>query len=194
MPTLEQVKELRERTGCGIVDCKKALSQANDDIEAAITLLRKQGQIKAAKKADRATKEGIVECYIHGNAKVGVMVSLLCETDFVARNERFKQLAHDIALHIAAADPQVVCPEDMSEEVMAKEREIALEQAKVGNKPPQIQEKIVEGKLKTFREEKALLTQVFVKDPSKRVGDIIKEAVSELGENISVGQFCRLTL
>lgn len=194
MPSLEQVKELRARTGCGIVDCKAALEKSGDDIEEAITLLRKLGQVKAAKKADRATKEGVIATYIHSNNKVAAMVALLCETDFVARNEKFQTLGHDIALHIVASEPLVVKPEDISPEILAHERQIAEEQAKASNKPAEIQEKIIAGKLKTYAEEKALLTQPFVKDPSRTVGDVIKQAISELGENISVNGFSRLSI
>lgn len=191
---MELVKELRTRTGAGVVDAKQALTEASGDIEQAITWLRKKGKASAAKKATRATREGVVATYIHSNHKVGVMLSLLCETDFVARNEKFKELARNIALHIAAADPLVVRPEDVPAETVEAERSLALEQAKAGGKPANIQEKIVEGKIKTFREEQSLLTQAYVKDPKRTVGDIIHEAVSELGENISVGEFKRLII
>ncbi len=194
MATLEQVKELRRRTGCGIVDCKQALEEAQDDIEAAITVLRKKGIAKVAKKADRETREGMVASYTHSNGQLVAMVSILCETDFVARNERFQQLGRDIAMHIAASDPAVVHPGDMPEAALEAERAIALEQAKASNKPADIQAKIVEGKLKTFAEERALMTQAFVKDPSKTIQQIINEAIQELGENISIGDFHRLSI
>lgn len=194
MATLEQIKELRERTGCGIVDCKEVLAEAGDDLEAAITLLRKRGVIKAAKKADRATSEGVIASYIHGNGKIAVLVSVVCETDFVARNATFQQLAKDIAMHIAAADPLVVKAEDMPKDEVEKERAIALDQAKTSGKPEAIQEKIVEGKLKSFAQERALLTQPFVKDPNLTVGDLIHQAIQELGENITVREFARLTI
>lgn len=195
MPSLaEQLKELRARTGAGVVDCQKALKASDGDLEKAIIWLRQKGKAAAAKKAARSTKEGVITTYIHSNNKLGVMVSLLCETDFVARNERFQELAKSIALHIAASDPVVVRPEDLSEEVVAAERAIAEEQAKNSGKPAAIQEKIITGKLDTFRKEKALLTQPFVKDPSKTVGELIQEAVLELGENISVGSFARLII
>lgn len=194
MATMEQIKELRVRTGCGVVECKAALAEAGDDLEGAITVLRKKGVVKAAKKADRATGEGVIAAYVHGNGKVAVMVALLCETDFVARNERFQALAKDIALHIAAMDPAIVKPDDMPAEAVAAERAIALEQAAAGGKPAAIQEKIVAGKLKSFAEERALLTQPFVKDSTKTVQDLITAAIHELGENISVKEFKRLTI
>lgn len=194
MATLETVKELRARTGCGIVDCKEALAEADDDIEQAIAILRKKGVAKAAKKAERQTKEGVVASYLHSNNKLGVLVALSCETDFVARNEKFQELARNIALHIAALDPVAISPADMPEDAIAAERDIALEQAKSSGKPEAIQEKIVAGKLKTFTEERALLTQVYVKDSSKRVQDLINEAIQELGENIAVTDFKRVSI
>ena len=194
MKIIEKVKELRERTGCGIVDCKEALEEAKGDLEKAITVLRKKGIVKADKKSDRDTNEGVVASYVHSNNKVAVMVSLLCETDFVARTEKFQTLAHDIALHIAAADPLVVHPEDIDEEAIAAERVVAQAQAKEANKPQEIQQKIVEGKLNSYKAERALLTQPFVKEPSKKVEDLIAEAVNELGENISIGEFSRIQI
>jgi elongation factor Ts len=192
--TMEQVKELRTRTGCGIVDCKEALQETDGDITQAITSLRKRGKAQAAKKAERDTREGVVASYVHSNNKIAVLVSLLCETDFVARNEKFQELAHDIAIHVAAMEPVSVSPEDISEEVMAEEKTVALDQAEKSGKPKEIQEKMIEGKLNKFRTERALLTQSFVKDPNKTIEDIISEAVGELGENISVGEFTRLSI
>lgn len=194
MSELNLVKELRERTGCGIVDCKEALSEAGGDIEKAIEVLKKKGVVKAAKKADRETGEGVVASYIHGNSKIGVLVSLRCETDFVARNEKFQELARDIAMHIAATDPLVVSPEDVDEEMVEQEKKMALEQLEGDNKPDDIKEKIIEGKLNKFREERALLTQPFVKNPDQTVGDLVTAAVQEMGENISVGEFSRVTV
>lgn len=194
MVTMEQVKELRQRTGAGVVDAKKALEEATGDIEQAITLLRKKGQASAAKKATRVTKEGVVSYYIHSNNKIGVMVSLLCETDFVARNQKFQDLARNIALHIAAADPAVVRPEDVPADLVAAEEAIAKEQAQAGGKPAEIQEKIIEGKLKTFRNEQALLTQPYIKDPKRTIADLVHDAVGELGENITVGEFKRMVI
>lgn len=194
MVTREQVKELRLRTGAGVVDAKQALQESHGDIEQAAVLLRKKGKASAAKKADRTTGEGYVAMYIHSNSKVGVIVSLLCETDFVARNAKFQELARNIALHIAAADPAVVSPQDVPESAVEAERAVAVEQAKAGNKPANIQEKIVAGKLKTFREEQALLTQQYVKDQNLTVADLIHEAVGELKENITVGEFKRIKI
>jgi elongation factor Ts len=194
MATLDQVKELRNRTGCGIVDCKQALDESKGDVEEAINILRKKGVAKAAKKADRDTREGTIASYVHSNGKIATLVSVLCETDFVARNQRFQQLARDIAMHIAATDPVVVHSGDMPAEAIEAERAIAIEQAKNSNKPPEIQAKIVDGKLKAFAEERALMSQPFVKDPSKTIQQLVNEAIQELGENISVGDFHRLSV
>lgn len=192
--TVEQIKELRTRTGCGIVDCQEALQETDGDIEGAITSLRKKGKAQAVKKAQRDTREGIVASYVHSNNKIAVLVSLLCETDFVARNEKFQELAHNIAIHVAAMEPVAVRPEDISEKAIAEEQAIAVDQAEKSGKPKEIQEKIIEGKLNKFRAERALLTQSFVKDPNKTIEDLIGEAVGELGENITVGEFTRLAI
>ena len=194
MSSLKQVKELRAQTGCGVVDCKEALEEAGDNIDTAVTILRKRGIIKATKKAERTTKEGVVAHYIHSNGKIGVLVTLQCETDFVARNEKFQALGRDIAMHIAAMDPAVVAPDDVSNQDLAAEQELIDEQLTKEKKPEEIMKKIREGKLKSFREDQALLTQPFVKDPKKKVGDLINQAVQELGENISVGEFTRLAI
>ena len=194
MATPEQVKELRAQTGCGIVECKEALEEAGGNVDEAVAILRKKGAVKAAKKSDRDTSEGVIASYVHTNGKVAVLVSLLCETDFVARNETFQELAKNIALHVAAMEPVVVSPDDMPEDAVAAEREIALEQAKASDKPADIQEKIVEGKLKSFREERALLTQAFVKEPDKTIEQLIQAAIQELGENITVKEFARLSI
>lgn len=192
--TITQIKELRERTGAGVVDAKEALSASQGNVDKAITLLREKGKIKAAKKSQRSTREGVIASYIHTNGKLAVLVALLCETDFVARNEKFKTLARDIALHVAATDPVVIRPEDMPDAEVAEEKELALKQAGAADKPKEIQEKIVAGKLKKFKEERALLTQPFVKNPDKTVGGLIEEAISELGENITVSEFRRLSI
>ncbi|MDP3996912.1 MAG: translation elongation factor Ts [Candidatus Andersenbacteria bacterium] len=194
MSSLTQLKELRERTGCGVVDCKEALSAAQGDIDKAIAVLRERGQVKAAKKADRATREGVISTYVHNNNKIAAVVALLCETDFVARNTKFQELAHNIALHIAAADPSVISPDDVPEELLQAERAIAKKQAQQGNKPAAIQEKIINGKLQSFKAEKALLTQPFIKDPGKTVQDLINQAIQELGENITVGEIKRFSI
>lgn len=192
--SLTSVKELRTRTGCGIVECQEALSEADDNIEKAIDILRKKGVVKAAKKATRETREGTIASYIHTNGKLGVLVTLLCETDFVARNEKFQELARNIALHIAATEPLAISPDDISSEVVEAERQIALEQAKNSGKTADIQEKIVAGKIKTFTEERALLCQPFVKDPSLTIQQLITQAIQELGENITISEFTRLTI
>jgi elongation factor Ts len=194
MTARNQVKELRTRTGCGIVDCHQALAESDNDIEKAVLWLRQKGKASAAKKATRATHEGVIASYIHSNKKMAVLVSLLCESDFVARNERFNALARQIALHIAASDPMTVRPEDIAAEVVEQERSIAEQQAKNSGKPAAIQAKMIEGKLQRFRQERALLTQPFVQDQKKTVNDLINEAIAELGENISVKEFTRLTI
>jgi len=192
--SLDQIKELRARTGAGVVDSKTALSESAGDVEAAIKWLRKKGKASAAKKAERLTREGVIASYVHSNSKIAVLVSVLCETDFVARNEKFQQLAREIAMHIAAADPMVINPDEVPKPEVESERLLALEAAGAGNKPKEIQDKIVAGKLKKFQEERSLLTQPFVKDPGKTVGELIEAAVSELGENITVGEFSRLKI
>lgn len=191
MSQLELIKSLRERTGAGIVDVKKALDEAVGDEAKAIDILRKRGQDKAMKKGDRDTHEGVVVSYVHGNDRVGVMLKLYCETDFVARNEEFKALAHDIAMHIAALAPTCVSPEEVSSDTLAHEQSIWKEQLATEKKPPEILEKILAGKEKKFREETALLSQSFVKDPEKTVKDIITEAIHKVGENIQIGGFTR---
>ncbi len=194
MTTPAQVKELRAMTGCGIVECKEALDEADGNVDQAVALLRKKGVIKAAKKSSRETAEGVISSYVHTNGKVAVLVSLLCETDFVARNETFQELAKNIALHVAAMDPQVVSPEDVPDNDVAAEREIAEELAGKSGKPAEIQKKIIEGKLASFRAERALMTQSFVKEPDKTIEQLIQAAVQELGENISVKEFARLSI
>lgn len=192
--TLEQIKELRNRTGAGVVDVKAALDETSGNIDDAIAVLRKKGITKAAKKADRSTGEGYIASYVHGNGKIAVLVALACETDFVARNEKFQEVAKDIALHIAASDPQVINPDDVPVEAVEAEKQIALADENMAKKPADIQEKIIEGKLKKFKEDKALMTQVFVKDSNKTIQDVINEAIHELGENISVADFKRLSI
>lgn len=191
---MEQVKALREKTGAGIVDVKKALDEAAGDEAKAIDILRKRGQDKALKKGDRETHEGIVVSYIHSNDRIGALVKLFCETDFVARNEDFRALAHDIAMHITAAAPQFVKPEDVSAELIEKEKAIWIEQLAQEGKPAEMLEKILAGKEQKFRNDLALLTQSFVKDPSKTVGALITENIHKIGENIQVGGFVRYAL
>lgn len=185
------IKELREKTGAGIVDCKKALQEAGGDIEKAVEILRKKGAAKAAKKAERATAEGAVFSYIHAGGKVGVLVELNCETDFVARNETFKELGHEIAMQIAAMAPEFVSREDVPAELVEKEKEILKQQALAEGKPEHIVEKIVEGRLNKFYSEKCLLEQPWIKDDSKTIKDLITDYITKLGENIKVRRFAR---
>ncbi|HSX24924.1 MAG TPA: translation elongation factor Ts [Candidatus Andersenbacteria bacterium] len=192
--TMEQIKDLRGRTGAGVVDAKQALEASQGDMEKAILWLREKGKATVAKKSSRETNEGVVATYIHGNKKIGVMVALLCETDFVARNEKFQELARNIAMHIAASDPLVVKPEDVSESDVEAEKEFAAAQLEKEGKPAEMIGKIIEGKMKKFREERALLTQVYVKDPKLTIEQLIAGAVSELGENISIQEFKKISI
>ena len=189
--TTQMIKELREKTGAGIVDCKKALQEANGDMEKAVEILRKKGAAKAAKKADRATAEGIVVSYIHAGGKVGTLVELNCQTDFVARTENFKILGHEIAMQVAAMAPEYLSKEDVPAEVIEKEKEILKQQALSEGKPEHIVEKIVEGRLNKFYSEKCLLDQPWIKDDSKTIADLVREYITKLGENIRVKRFCR---
>lgn len=191
MGSMEQVKALREKSGAGIVDVKKALDEAAGDEVKAMEILRKRGQDKALKKSDREVHEGIVASYVHSNSHIGVLVKLFCETDFVARNAEFQELGRDIAMHVAASAPRYVKPEEMPEELMEKERDIWRAQLAKENKPKEIMEKIMIGKEEKFRNENALLTQVFVKDPSKTVGELLTENIHRIGENIQIGGFVR---
>jgi len=191
---LELIKKIRERTGAGVVAVKKALDEAGGNEEKAIEILRKLGQSKAAKKAEREAREGIIISYVHSNNRVGAMVKLLCETDFVARNEEFQQLGKDIAMHIAAMNPKFIKPEDVSAEIIEKEKEIWQAQLANEGKPAEMMEKIMAGKEKKFREEAALLSQAFVKNPEITVGELIVEKIGKIGENIQVGEITRLEL
>ena len=192
--TMELIKELRERTGAGVMDCKKALQEAEGDIEKAVEILRKMGIAKAEKKLDREAKEGVVEAYIHPGAKLGVLVEVNCETDFVAKNEEFIKLAKEIAMQIAAMNPIAVKREDIPEEVLEKEKKIYEEQARESGKPEHIIQKIVEGKLENFYKEKCLLEQSYIRDPSITVGDLIKQHITKFGENIVVRRFARFRI
>jgi elongation factor Ts len=194
MSYLEQVKQLREKTGAGVVEAKKALDEANGNEERAMEILRQRGQAKALKKADREAKEGIIEVYVHPNKKVAAMVKLLCETDFVGRNEEFQELARDLAMHVAAMGPRFVKPEDVPVSEVEKERAAWTEQLKAEGKPEDILGKIMAGKEKKFREERAFLTQPFVKDPDKTVESLIAEKIGKIGEKIEVGEFVRYEL
>ncbi len=184
------VKELRERTGAGFSDCRAALVEAGADIEKAIAILRKK-EAAAAKKAMREASEGLVGSYIHAGGKIGVLVELNCESDFVARTEAFQQLSHDIAMHVAALDPRYVRREEVTPEMLEKEREIYRAQALGTGKPEQVVEKIVTGKMEKFYEENCLYEQHYIKDESVTIGEMITQAIAKLGENISIRRFVR---
>jgi elongation factor Ts len=194
MPTMEisaaLVKKLRDLTGAGMMECKAALSEANGDIEAATTILRKRGLASATKKAGRSTNEGLIGSYIHMGGKIGVLVEVNCESDFVARTEDFQNLSKEIAMHIAAASPQYVRREEVPGDVLERERSIYREQVK--DKPAQVVDKIVEGKLNSFYEQVCLLDQPSIRDPKQTIGQLIQAAIAKLGENISINRFVRL--
>lgn len=185
------VKELRERTGAGFSDCRAALIEANGNIDKAIEILRKKGQATAAKKAQREATEGLVGHYIHAGGKIGVLVELNCESDFVARTEAFQQLSHDIAMHIAALDPRYVRREEVTADMLEKERDIYRAQAVASGKPEQVVEKIVSGKMEKFYEENCLYEQHYIKDESVTISEMIAQAIAKLGENISIRRFSR---
>jgi len=192
--TAAMVKELRERTGAGMMDCKNALNECQGDIEAAIDTLRKKGLAAAAKKAGRVTAEGAVGSYIHGGGKLGVLVEVNCETDFVARTDAFQELVRDIAMHIAAAEPRFVRREEVTAEDLERERAIFQEQALASGKPANVVEKIVTGKMEKYYGEFVLLEQPFVKNPDQTVAQLIAERVGKIGENIQVRRFVRFKL
>jgi elongation factor Ts len=193
--TASAVKSLREKTGAGMVDCKNALVEAGGDETQAVEILRKKGMASADKKAGRVTAEGAVGSYIHMGGKVGVMVEINCESDFVSRGEEFQQLVKDVAMHIAATDPRFLKREDVPMDVLDKEREILLEQLKNdpknANKPEDVLNKIIEGRLNKFYEENVLLDQPFVKDPSKTIGELVAEKIASIKENITVRRYTR---
>jgi elongation factor Ts len=186
-----QVKDLREKTGAPMMDCKKALTEANGDTEKAIVILRKRGTVVAQQKATRVTSEGSVASYIHAGGKIGVLVEINCESDFVARTDDFKELTHDIAMHIAASDPKFVRKEDVTPEAFAREKEIYLAQAIASGKPANIAEKMVAGKMEKFYEEVCLLEQPFIKDQTMSISQLIAAKIGKLGENIAVRRFAR---
>jgi elongation factor Ts len=188
------VKELRDRTAAGFMECKKALAEAGGDIDKAEVVLRKQGIAIAQKKADREANEGLIESYIHAGGKLGVLVEVNCESDFVARTDAFIQLAKDIAMHVAATDPRFVRREEVDDAAVAQEREIQRARALAEGKPEQIVDKIVEGRMSKFYEEVVLLEQPFVKDPSVSVQELITNAIAKLGENITVGRIARFKI
>ena len=192
--SMAQVKELRERTGAGIVNCKKALSENGGEIEKAIDFLREKGLAAAAKKAGRAAEQGVVGSYIHGGGKIGVLVEVNCETDFVARTEEFQQLVKDLAMQVAAASPRCVRREDITEVELDREKAVYKTQAEESGKPSQVIQKIVAGKVEKFFSEVCLLEQAFIREPGKSVQDLVNEAVSRTGENVVVHRFARFQI
>jgi elongation factor Ts len=186
-----QVKELRETTGAGIMDCKQALQEAGGDNDKAMRILREKGLAGAQKKAGRTAADGIVDSYIHLNNRIGVLLEVNCETDFVARNEDFRAMVHDIAMHIAASKPLYVSAEEVPEEVLAEEREINRSRALKEGKPENVVDKIVEGRMKKYYEEVCLLDQPFVKDPDITIGELVKRTIAAVGENVVVRRFAR---
>lgn len=190
----QAVKELRERSGSGIMQCKEALREANGDLEKAYEILRKKGAASADKKSGRATKEGMVNSYIHAGSKIGVLIEVNCETDFVANTDQFKALVRDLAMQVAASNPGWVRPEEVPEEVVKREREILAAQPDLQNKPQNVIEKIIEGRIKKFYSQACLNEQEFIKEPGKVVKDLIKDVIGQLGENISVRRFCRFEI
>lgn len=188
------VKELRERTGIGMMECKKALQESNGDIEKAITILRKKGHARAKDKMDRQAKEGVIGSYIHMNGRLGVLVEVNCESDFVARNEEFQELVKNIAMHIAAANPTYVSAEDVPQDVLEEEKEIIREQYKDSGKPPDIVEKIVQGKLSKFYQEACLLDQPYIREDKMTVKELVLSFIAKSGENVVISRFARFEL
>jgi len=192
--TSQMVKELRDKTNAGMMDCKKALGETEGDMEKAVDLLRQKGLAVAAKRADRATSEGVVECYIHAGGKLGVMVEIGCETDFVAKTDDFQSFAKDIAMHVAAVCPVAVTREEVPAEMVEREKEIYINQAKESGKPDSIIEKIVTGKIEKYLSEICLMDQKFVKNPDLSIQDLLNELIAKMGENISVKRFARFQI
>jgi elongation factor Ts len=192
--TAAEVKTLREKTGAGMMECKAALTEANGNMDDAVTLLRKRGLAQAAKRAGRSTQQGAVGSYIHMGGKIGVLVEVNCESDFVARTDGFQQLVKDIAMHVAAADPRYVRREDVPAEILDKERSIYRAQFENSGKPPQVIDKIVEGKLGSFYEQACLLDQPWVKEPALTIQQLVQQAIGTTGENMTVARFCRFKL
>jgi elongation factor Ts len=192
--TIEKIKQLREETAAGMMDVKRALEESGGDLEGARRVLRERGQAIAAKKSSRETHEGLIEAYVHFNGRVGVLVEVNCETDFVSRTPEFRDLARNVALHVASMNPLTVSPENIPQEVLAEERAIAEKQARETGKPENIIERIVEGWMDKFVKETALLTQDYVKEPDKSVGDLLQETIQKVGENVVVRRFVRYEL
>ena len=190
-PSAQLVKELRDKTGAGFSDCRAALIEAGLNIDQAIAVLRKKGQVAAAKKAQRTTSEGLVSCYIHAGGKIGVLVEINCESDFVARTEDFQRLSHDVAMHVAALDPHFVRREEVTQEILDRKREAYREEAKATGKPDAVIEKIVSGKMEKFYEENCLYEQHFIKDEGITVKELVDQTIAKLGENIAIRRFSR---
>ncbi|MDJ0803068.1 MAG: translation elongation factor Ts [Desulfobacterales bacterium] len=189
--TAAMVKQLREKSGAGMMDCKKALTETGGDMEQAVDFLRKKGLATAAKRAGRATTEGVVMPYVHTGGKLGVMVEVNCETDFVAKSDDFQEFAKNVAMHIAAINPLGITPEDIPEALIAREKEIYIAQARETGKPENVIEKIIEGKMGKFIKESCLLNQPYVKNPDITVADLLNELIAKIGENISIKRFVR---
>ena len=192
--TAQMVKELREKTGSGMMDCKKALAEADGDMEQAIVILREKGMAKTAKKDDRIAAEGVVASYIHMGGRIGAMVEINCETDFVAQTDKFQRFAKDVAMHIAAANPKYLSEDEVPEAEVAKEREILKVQALNEGKPEKIVEKMVDGRMKKFYKEICLLDQPYIKDPDMTIGDLVKEMIMDIGENVKIRRFARFEM
>ncbi|MGH1363784.1 MAG: translation elongation factor Ts [Calditrichia bacterium] len=192
--TAKLVKELRDKTGAGMMDCKKALQEVDGDVEKAIEFLRKKGIAKAAKKADREAKDGLVEAYIHAGGKLGVLVEVNCETDFVAKTDDFKDFCRNLAMHIAAAEPVALNREDMDSSVIEKELDIYRDQAKAEGKPDHIIDKIAEGKIEKFYSESVLLEQGYIREPDRSIKDLLTDMIGKLGENITISRFQRFKI
>ena len=190
----KRVKELREKTGAGMMDCKKALVESGGDIDKAVEYLRKSGIAKAEKKGIRTAREGLIYSYIHHGGRLGVLLDIACETDFVAATDGFRELAHNIAMQIAATNPVAIRREDVSEHVISRERDIYSEQARSTGKPESVLEKIVDGKINKYFQENCLYEQVYIKDYDKRIQDLISESIATLGENITINRFARFAV
>ena len=190
----DQVKKLREKSGVGMMECKKALTEACGDMDKAELILRERGLAAASKKSNRITNQGLIESYIHPGSKIGVLLEVNSETDFVARNEQFKELVHNIALHIAAAAPSYISSEDVPAQIIETEKDIYKKQALNEGRPEAVLEKIAEGRLKKFYEENCLLEQLYVKDNDMTINDLVKQSIAKIGENIVIRRFCRFVL
>ena len=188
------VKQLRDKTGAGMMDCKNALTKSDGDLDAAVDFLRKSGVSKAEKKGTRETKEGLVYSYIHAGGRLGVLIEVNCETDFVAKTDGFIELAHNLAMQIAATNPIALNKESVSEEIISKEKEIYTEQAKSSGKPDNIIEKMVEGRLSKFYQENCLMEQSYIKDSEKKINDLVTETIATLGENITINRYTRFAV